>query len=336
MSITIKDVANHAGVSRSTVSQYLNKRFQYMSVATRERIAASIAELNYQPNQIAKSLKQKQTHVIAFVCATLESRFTIKVTAVIEKYFQKLGYTVLVASTEDDSIRERQLIESFIARQVDGIIVFPTAANKEFYQQLVKQHYPLVFLDRKISDIDVPMVLLDNELAGQIATAHLIANGHQKIAMLTLPIQADITPRVGRITGYQNQLAQQKIKFKPEFLIETHLNQVGDKLQTLFTQANKPTAIILSNDMLLEQALLWIKEQGVDIPHDFAIVGIDDVSFAKFFNPTITTIQQPITAMGTKAATLLHMQLTNPQVDELNKAYYFKPELLTRESSIFK
>lgn len=185
MKPTIKDVAEKAGVSKSTVSQFLNKRYSYMSEVTRKKIETAIKELNYYPNQIAKSLKQKDTHLIAFVCSTLYSRFSLELVRAIEGFFQAKKYSIVVTSTEDDSSRERELIESFVARQVDGLLVFPTAKNKEMYQELQNRKIPLVFIDRELPELTIPSVLLDNQQAAVTATQLLIDNGHRDIAIIT-------------------------------------------------------------------------------------------------------------------------------------------------------
>jgi LacI family kdg operon repressor len=330
---TIKDVAKLAGVSKSTVSQYINKRYSYMSEDTRRKIGEAIKQLDYYPNQIAKSLKQKNTNVIALVCATLSSRFSLELIGTAEAFFQKEQYSVIVASSGDDPIRERALIESFIARQVDGILVFPTKENQEFYQEVKKREVPLVFVDRVLPEANVPSVLLDNEKASAKATQLLIDNGHQKIAIITFPLGDDITTRFERLAGYKKTIEKNKIPFHPEYVISRPLGEVRDALDSLLHTADKPTAIILTNDMLLEETLIWSKDQKVKIPDIFSIVGIDDVSFARLFEPQITTLAQPVTKIALKASELLLDQIkADKKINKKNLVTRYPAELIIRSS----
>ncbi|MFC6322725.1 LacI family DNA-binding transcriptional regulator [Companilactobacillus baiquanensis] len=305
MKPTINDVAFEAGVSKSTVSQFLNKRYQYMSTTTRQKIAEAIDRLEYHPNQIAKSLKQKNTNVVAFICANLSSRFSLELLASIENYFQKIGYSVIIAKTDDDPNKERELIESFLARQIDGIIVFPTYENKEFYISLRKQRVPIMFVDRLLKGVEIPSVLLDNKAAGYEATKLFVENGHEKIAILTLPLGDGITTRVERMEGYNQALEENKIKYEPEYVINCQVEEVSNKLTELMNLDNPPTAIVITNDMLLETVLMWVKKNNISVPDKLSLVGIDNVSFASLFTPEITTLAQPVSKIGEKASELL-------------------------------
>ncbi len=332
MKATIKDVATLAGVSKSTVSQFLNGRFSYMSETTRKKIEGAIAELNYHPNQIAKSLKQKNTKIVALICATLHSRFSLSLIGSIEDFFQRKGYSVIIANSEDDSQKEKNLVESFLARQVDGILVFPTAQNKPYYQKLAEQRVPLIFLDRHLSDVEIPSVLLDNKLAGAMATKLLIDQGHEKIALFTFPVKDQITTRIDRIEGYEETLVENNLPHKDEFIICCELEELADELEQLFHQTQKPTALIMGNDMLLEESLIWSKRAKKKIPEDFSLVGIDDVSFARLFDPEITTLAQPIKKIALKASSLLWEQIQDPSKKLSADSYFYKPTLIQRSS----
>ncbi|KRK65063.1 transcriptional regulator [Companilactobacillus tucceti DSM 20183] len=333
MKPTINDVAYEAGVSKSTVSQFLNKRYQYMSTTTRQKIAEAIERLEYHPNQIAKSLKQKNTNVVAFICANLSSRFSLELLASIENYFQKVGYSVIIAKTDDDPNKERELIESFLARQIDGIIVFPTYENKEFYESLRKQKIPVMFVDRMLKGVDIPSVLLDNTDAGYEATELMTESGHKKIAILTLPFGDGITTRVERMEGYEQALGDKKIDYRPEYVINCQVEDVDDRLKELMSLDNPPTSLIVTNDMLLETVLMWVKKNNISIPDQLSLVGIDNVSFASLFTPEITTLAQPIMEIGEKASELLLKIIKGKyDSDKESSIIRYKPELHVRSS----
>lgn len=331
MKPTMKDVAERAGVSKSTVSQYLNKRYSYMSTDTKEKIRVAIEELGYYPNQIAKSLKQKDTHVIAFVCATLSSRFSLELIATIENIFQAAHYSVIIAATEDDPVKERSLINSFIARQVDGIIVFPTEENREFYQKLQYRQFPVVFIDRLLADIAIPSVLLDNQRAGYEAAKALLDQGHRNIGIVTFPLGDNITTRVERIKGYRKALSDFDITMNKDNVISCLSDQVDTELTYLLQRKDGPTGLVLTNDILLEKTLMWVKRHQVKIPAELSLVGIDDVVFAQLFEPEITTLAQPVKRIGTRAAQLLLKMLTTDD-DMVTEDYQYAPVLKQRRS----
>lgn len=313
MVVTMKDVANYAGVSKSTVSQYLNNRFQYMSEATRRKVELAIKELNYTPNQVARSLSQKKTNNIAIVAATLSSKFTTELVSAIEKIFSEREIDVIVASTEDDASREKKHVESLKSRQVDGIIVFPTAENRAYYQQLVDENYPIVFIDRMIDNLPVDSVLLDNVAAGAMATEYLLSKNHQKIAILTFPLgkKDSITTRRDRLNGYLSVLSERNITIEKDYIVQTDRQNISEKLDQLYQLPTAPTALVLTNDMLLEGTLVWAKDRGIKLPEELSIVSIDDVSFAHFFTPAISTIAQPIQSMAEEVAELLYEKIEN-------------------------
>ncbi|MGM0126255.1 LacI family transcriptional regulator, kdg operon repressor [Enterococcus sp. AZ194] len=334
MAVTMKDVAEHAGVSKSTVSQYLNNRFQYMSEETKTRIANSISELKYTPNQIARSLKQKKTNVVAVVAATLSSRFTTELVSAIEKFFSEKGVDVIVASTDDNSKKERNYVESLKARQVDGVIVFPTIENRDFYVKLVDEQYPIVFVDRKIENVAVDSVTLNNFQAGFCATNALLTKNHQNIAILTFPLGTNesIANRRDRLNGYIAALTQQNIAINSDYIIQTDRKSVNSQLNSLLALPTPPTALVLTNDMLLEQTLIWSKQNDILLPDTLSLVGIDDVSFAHFFSPSISTVEQPVTEMGTSAAELLLNKINNEKKNAKPTNTVYEPLLNLRES----
>lgn len=167
--ITITDVANHAKVSKSTVSQYLNKRYEYMSEKTRKKIEETIEELNYQPNIIARSLKQKSTFTVGVVVANILHTFSTQVIRAIENYFYEQGFHIIVCNADDNPEKEKNYIEMLRAKQVDGIIIFPTGDNLDLYQRMKSDQFPIVFMDRTIEELNIATVMLDNHLASKLA-----------------------------------------------------------------------------------------------------------------------------------------------------------------------
>ncbi|WP_226001493.1 LacI family DNA-binding transcriptional regulator [Paenibacillus sp. BJ-4] len=306
MVITMKEVAERAGVSKSTVSQFLNKRYNYMSVDTKRKIEQAIEELNYIPNEVARSLKHKKTFIVGVISSTILSKFTTEVVRAIEDECQLKDIQVIICNTDDDSLKEKKYVQSMVARQVDGLIIFPTEENKKLYASLVQNGYPFVFVDRKIDEISVDTVLLNNEKASELAVETFVEHGHKSIGIITFPLgKKAITTRSERLSGYRKTLKKLGIPVNEDYIKSGRLDQMPHLIEELFCMGNQPTAIIATNDMILEQVLMYAKNNHLTVPHDFSLIGIDDVSFATFYNPPISTISQPSFNMGKKCAQLL-------------------------------
>ncbi|WP_165767960.1 LacI family DNA-binding transcriptional regulator [Virgibacillus indicus] len=330
--VTISDVAKQAGVSKSTVSQFLNQRYDYMAEKTKKRIEQAIDELGYSPNIVARSLKQKSTMTIGVIVANILHVFSTQVIRAIEDYCNESNFHVIVCNADDEPAKEKRYIDMLRAKQVDGIIVFPTGGNVDLYKDLVKQNYPIVFMDRMVPGISVSSVLLDNEKASDLAVRTFVKKGYTRIGMISPPIVKNITPRTERVDGFKKALKKQQMTFYPEYLASGEIADIQVMMEQLFKQANPPTALLALNDRVLVEILQFVKAQQFNIPHDLALIGIDDVSFAGIYNPELTTIAQPAFEMGKKAAELLLYLIRNKNVQEEARVYRFEPKLIERTS----
>jgi LacI family kdg operon repressor len=331
-SITIADVAKHAKVSKSTVSQYLNNRFDYMGEATKKRIEISISELGYQPNIIARSLKQKSTMTIGVIVANILHAFSTQVLRAIEDICHENDFHVIVCNADDDPVKEKKYIDMLLAKQVDGLIIFPTGENIELYQKMVIEEYPIVFLDRTLSEVKISSVMLDNEKASSLAVNYFIEKGYQRIGIVTTSIIRNISPRVERIKGYKQALEENNIPLRNEYIKSLDLNQIQAGLKEMLSIENPPDAILAGNDLALNEILKFVKEKRLKVPEDLAVVGIDDVSFASLFSPPLTTIAQPTFEMGKRAAELLLSKIQKEETNNLEHIDRFEPILIIRES----
>ena len=219
------------------------------------------------------------------------------------------------------------------AKQVDGLFIFPTGGNVELYQSMVRENYPIVFIDRIVAEINnVDTVLLENENASYTATEMLIKNGHRNIAIITQAINRNISPRLERIQGYKKALQNYDIPLIDEYIKALDINQIETGLEKMFSISNPPTAIIAGNDLSLMEILNFIKKNNYNVPQDIAVISIDDVPFANIFDPPLTTIKQPTFKIGRKAAELLINKIENPDEKIEAKIYRFRPELMIRKS----
>ncbi|MFB4168275.1 substrate-binding domain-containing protein [Virgibacillus sp. JSM 102003] len=330
---TMADVAQHAKVSKSTVSQYLNKRFDYMGEETKKRIEESISELGYQANFIARSLKQRRTFTIGVIVANILHAFSTQVIRAIEDVCNEKDMHVIVCNADDDPKKERKYIDMLRAKQVDGLIVFPTGENEDLYEGMIEEKYPLVFLDRMIEGLSVDAFLLDNEDAAKLAVEHFIDKGHQRIGMITTSLLRNVTPRVERIEGFKKALINRGIKPSQKYVKGLEIQEIKNELSVMLSLKKPPTAIFAGNDMTLMEILYFTKENGIKIPDDLALVSVDDVSFANIFSPPLTTISQPAFEMGEKATNLLLNKVEKEQGEGNVQVYRFNGKLIPRSST---
>ncbi|MBU8906685.1 LacI family DNA-binding transcriptional regulator [Desertibacillus haloalkaliphilus] len=330
--VTIADVAKHSQVSKSTVSQYLNQRYEYMGEETKARIEEAIQQLGYRPNIVARSLKQKSTTTIGVIVANILHVFSTQVIRAIEDICHEYDFHTIVCNADDDPKKEKKYIEMLHAKQVDGIIVFPTGGNIETLQQMQKDNYPIVFVDRLIPDLTIPSVVLDNEKASTLAVQHFIERGYQKISIMTTSIIHNLTPRRERIRGYKQALQENGINVNENYIKSLELDQFDVGIEEMLSLQDPPEAILAGNDLALIEILKFIKKNNVSIPENIALIGIDDVSFASFYNPRLTTISQPTFEMGKKAAELLLNKIQGKENEDDNHIYRFEPTLIERDS----
>lgn len=325
------DVAKQANVSKSTVSQFLNKRYDYMSDETKIRIEEAINKLGYKPNIIARSLKQKSTSTIGVIVANILHAFSTQVIRAIEDTCHEQDFHIIVCNADDDSEKEKRYIDMLRAKQVDGLIIFPTAENVDMYKSLVREEYPIVFMDRNVPELAIPSIMLDNEKAASLAVQHFIDQGYERVGMITTSVR-NVTTRIERINGFKNTLQKNGLTIQNKYIQSVEVNQIQMALKAMLSLEAPPQAILAGNDMALMEILKYIKENNMEIPSDLALIGIDDVSFASFYNPSLTTVAQPTFKMGAEAANVLLQKIRNQEGNENEEIKRFEPELIIRKS----
>jgi LacI family kdg operon repressor len=330
--ITIADVAEHAKVSKSTVSQYLNKRFDYMGEGTKKRIEVAITELHYRPNIVARSLKQKSTSTIGVIVANILHSFSTQVIRAIEDICHLYDFHIIVCNADDNPEKEKSYIDMLRAKQMDGIIIFPTGENVELYNEMADEGYPIVFVDRLVTDVSIPTVMLDNERASSLAVSHFIDKGYERIGVITNVIK-NVSPRMERMNGYKKTLQSNGIAINEEYIKSLAVDNIQQGLEEMLHLEQPIQAVLAGNDLALMEILKYVKTHGLSIPTDLAIIGIDDVSFASFYEPALTIVAQPAAEIGKKAAELLLSKIQKKVVEEEHTVYRFEPKLIVRNSS---
>ncbi|WP_094604329.1 HTH-type transcriptional regulator KdgR [Sporomusa silvacetica DSM 10669] len=335
MSVTIAEVARIAGVSKSTVSRYLNGFYDHMGADTKERIAQVIAELDYRPNALARSLKQKRTHTVGAIVANILNPFSTSIIRGIEDTLQEAGFNLILCNADDDPAKERDYVNMLVDKQIDGLIINTTGCNNELIAQ-VNQTIPIVLIDRKASDIDIDTVTVDSARGVRQAVDHMVSLGHAGIAMLTLPYD-HVSPRLERVQAYQTALAAHGIPFREDWLVQTSIEEdaILSKLQALLggeAIADKPTSIFCANNMITMSVVKAIKQMGLTIPDEIAVLGFDDWEWAQLIDPPVTVVAQPVYDMGNKAAALLIKRMKGGRSPKKPITILFEPQLLKRKS----
>lgn len=314
--VTMADVAKAAGVSKSTVSQFLNKRFEYMGEKTKLKIEEAIAELGYQPNFIARSLKQKRTSMVGIIVANITHYFSTEISRAIEDFCHTHDLHAIVCNADDDPEKEKKYIEMLRAKQVDGLIIFPTGQNNDLYKSMVRQGYPVVFVDRRVENLDVFSVITDNTDSTYKAVSHVIEKGHQNIAFVVQPLT--VSTRIDRLAGYKQAITDAGLEIKPGYIIESSISDMKCKLERLFSLEVKPTALFAANDRVFMAVGEFLKEKGIKLGKELELIVFDNIPFSHLLEAPISFIIQPAADMGKKAAELLFQQInkenTPPEV----------------------
>jgi len=333
-SVTINDVAKKVNVSKSTISQYLNKRYEYMSLETKEKIDAAIKELGFRPNVLARGLKQKKSHTIGIILPTVLYSFSSQVARAIEDCCYSHGYHVIVCNSDDDPAKEKEYIGMLLDKQVDGIISLPTGYNREVYEELVKNEYPIILLGRRIKDLAIDIVVFDNITASYRATDHFIQQGHTRIAIIIEPVKKQ-SPRFERLEGYKKALSDNKIPLRKSYVLTIPVTAIQDSLDGLFSLKHPPTAFLLGNDLILKELLKYSKQRKIKIPQQMSIIVFDQNPYLDLLDPPISSISQPTFGMGKKAAEILLQKIRAKTADGHGspEEYVFEGRLEIRESS---
>lgn len=331
--VSMQDVALKAGVSKSTVSQYINNRFEFMALPTRLRVEAAIKEMGYIPNQVAKSLKQKKTGTIGVIVANILHTFSTEIIRAIEDECERNGFHLFVCNADDQPEKERSYIDTLVAKQVDGLIIFPTNGNHDYYKQLKTAEFPIVFVDRMINKPIFPTLLLDNEKASEIAVGQLAKKGREKISLVSTSINQNVTPRIERITGYKKAMSKYGLAIDEEWIVARDRQEIGNELQRLWDSGNRPEAFFATNDLALIELLKFIKKNGLAVPEDVGVIAIDDSPFLEIATPPISVIKQPTFEIGQHAADTLLKLIVSKEFNEVYKEKRYLPVLLEREST---
>jgi len=310
MSITIYDVAKKAQVGIGTVSRAINNS-PHISPKTRDRVLKVIKELKYQPHAMAQGLARRKTKIIACIVPFFTGYFFVELLRSIQKDISSQGYDLILYSVDERNKKELFLKRTLREKKVDGVLLFSLPMNDNDAKIFINVNFPIVLIDSYHPQLD--SITIQNNQGAYLATRHLIELGHQKISLITGHIQS--IPARTRLEGYRNALLENQIKYDEDYVLYLD-DTVTDKdlmlndgfneksgyqlmLQLLRAEKKRPTAVFVSSDIQAIGAMEAIREKGLSIPEDIAVVGFDDIELARLLG--LTTIHQPIVEMGHSA-----------------------------------
>lgn len=331
--MTIEDIATLAGVSRSTVSRVLNDHPR-VSPDVRERVRRVIAEQRYTPHAAARSLAGSRTNVICLFSlrgaeTIFSDQFIPPLVQGISEVCNQRGYFLLLSMVQTDtatSLYQRLVRGS----HCDGIITLASDVDDALLELMVADRTPFVLIGHHPRFPQVASVDAENVAGAKQATAHLIGLGHRRIATITGPL--DTATGIDRRDGYLAALREAGLPTPPELIVEGNFWQGSGQtaMQQLLALPGRPTALFAASDSMAAGALTAIREAGLRVPEDIAVVGFDDSPIAALTTPTLTTVRQPIDRLGAEAARLLIDQLQEGSPEPL--AAQLPVELVIRDS----
>jgi LacI family transcriptional regulator len=310
--VTIADVAEHAGVSPTTVSHVLSGK-RLVGAATRDRVERAVRELGYRPNIVARNLRTRRSQVIAVIVPDITNPFYAVVTRGLADAVDAAGYGTYVCNTDAKFEREQKFLEDVLDRGVDGVVLASVDVSQEHLSEPTRYGTPIVCLGDSHDFPDVDRVVPDDEDGSRTATAHLVSRGASRIAMITGPPGAG----TARVRGYRQALESAGRAFDPELVRDGGWTRQGgrDAMRALMSARSHPDAVFCANDLMAIGAMDVVHELGLSVPDDVALVGFDDVEAATLVTPTLTTVTNPAYDAGRYAGKLLVERMSGGYTD---------------------
>lgn len=326
---TMADVALRAKVSVSTVSHVINGT-RKVADATRADVLGAIQELGYTPNTIARSLATASTRSIGLAISAISNPYFTNLVHVIEAKLSELGYMLLLAEPHEDAGRELQVVRGLHERRVDGMLIAPGAESRQHALRYLAEHdLPTVLVDRLAWD-HFDQVGSENEKPTADLVNHLAKLGHRRIGMISGLHGLSTTDE--RIAGYRLGLANAGLPFEPE-LLESGASE-GDTAHAavihMWAGKRPPSALIVANNQMTIGAMRALRDLGLAVPSDVALVAFDDFEWSDLFHPRLTTMAQPVSLMGAEAVRLLLARIETP--DRPPRTIRLSPTFMHRDS----
>ena len=332
---TIYDVARKAGVSPMTVSRVINGR-RGVRPETREKVLRAIEETGYIPNSLARSFVLQQTKTVGLVIPDITNPFFTTLARGVEDTAAKSQFGVIFCNTDESHEKEVMYLEFLARKRVDGVILAPASRKRHSLKLLLSRNVPVVLVDREIEgleNLDLDIVKGDSVYGAYILTQHLIRLGHRRIGIIVG--SREISTAEDRVEGYRKALEEAGIPLDESLIRFSSYSEEGGYTATkeLLALEHRPTAIFGGNNFIAIGAILAIRELGLRVPEDVALVCFEDIDFLSKVYPFLTVVTQPAYSMGVIATELLIRRIENRDKIRERREVVLKPELIIRESA---
>ena len=335
--VTIYDIAKKLNISPATVSRGLQDH-PAISKKTKKKIFDMVEEMGYRSNHYARNLRQRQTNTIGVIVHELNSTFITSVLAGIEKVTTEAGYDLIITHSSESSVKEASNAKNLFDKRVDGLIAslaFDTT-DLDHYKPFIDKGVPLLFVDRVEQDGNNTVVIIDNAKCGYQATQHLIDQGCKRIVHVTSSLKRNVYSQ--RYKGYRDALFDNHIPLDESLLLVYDLSEKAgiDAANAIMRMDPLPDGIFLTNDFVAAVCMRTLKESGIRIPEDIAVVGFNNDVIGKLIEPALTTINYPGIDMGEIAARNLINHLKGISDLHQTNTIIVRSDLIIRKSSLKK
>lgn len=330
MVVTIRDVAARADVSQATAARALGG-YGYVSPAARRAVLDAAQELGYRPNNVARALVSGSTRTIGLVVGDIENPFFAAAARGLADVVEDEGYTLLLANSDEDLERERRAIDVLRTQLVDGLVVAPVSGSDGTHLRVLESdRRPLVLMDRAIRGLQVDAVMVDNAGGARMAVRHLLGFGHDRIGVVS--DSEEISSTAERLRGFRRAVRDAGIEPDPDLVSFGPSTRAGGYQATLalLERDDRPRALFTLNNFMTAGAVRAIRDLGLRIPDDVALVAFDELEWATLVDPPITVVAQPVAELGRAVGSRLLSRLRGD--DGPAKRARLRTELIVRGS----
>lgn len=328
---TIKEVSHLADVSAATVSRVLNGNVA-VAAETRARVLAAVEKLDYHPNTFARGLVTNRSGGVGVVVNDIASPFFGTMLKGIERVIEAQGMHLMISSGHADAAAERDALDFLLRCRADVLIVHTEALSDAELVAFASRGTPLVLVGRYVAELASRSVYLDNEAGGRLMSEYLIAQGHTRIAHIAGP--SALHDARARLAGYRQALENAGLDYDAGLVAEANFEEESGRraAQQLLARRRDFSALFAANDQMAAGALSALREAGVDVPNEISLAGYDDVLLARYLYPSLSTVCQPMEAMGRVAAQLALAELRGESGEGVRRT--FEPTLVIRNSVV--
>ena len=342
---TISDIAKSAGVSKTTVSRYINGKFEYMSESTRKRIESIIEVSDFQPNNLARSLKSRKSRLVGLVVADIESPFSSSIIKGAGDLLRTEGYSMIILNSDNSFAKEKESIGSLISQRVDGLIVNTTTRHNPFLIDLANRGMPIVLTDRFVMDYNFDIVYIECRESMASAVRHLFGQGYGRVSLFVQPY-GQISPRYMRRDAFLDALRETGVPNPEEDVYVVDLSDPGSVSSLLRKMLGRcgrdgaPPAVVTTNGVTLFHLAHAVRSLGLEMPREIGLCGYDDwgwtmgMNWSSMIDPGLTVLSARTHNIGELSAKVLLERIKNREAPKRQIA--LPAELIVRGSTRLK